>query len=356
MSRYLYTQIMSSTKLTFNFSAAILYFIVAIQLSTTPAQAQSTCPTTPISGDSVTMSFSVPETNTYTVWSRIVVPDTNNNSYFLQIDNGCAFAVGDSSSIPANEFTWVNYQDGNSASVISIPLTAGDHTAKLTMRENGVGIDRLLVTTNISCVPTGFGDNCPVPTNTPTETPTIAFTPTPTSIPTSTPTPLPTSTPTPIPTVNPTSIPTSPPSPTPVANGLLGIYFNNLDFTGTSLMKIDPSINFNWGSGAPATGIAGDTFSVRWTGYVVPRYTQSYTFFAKTDDGVRLWVNNVQIINNWRNQSAKEVSGSISLVAGQRYPIRMDYYENGGKAVAELRWSSSSQIKQLIPSEQLFRP
>jgi hypothetical protein len=348
------------------FIISLFIFTVFAALATSPVHvhAQASCPNTPTSGNTVTTTFSVPENNTYTVWTRIIASDTNNNSVYLQIDNGCAFNVGDGSAIPANQLTWVNYQDGNSANVVSVPLTAGTHTAKLTEREGGVGIDRLIVTTNIACVPSGFGDNCPIPTNTP-----IVFTPTPTLSPVATPMPLATSTPIPTPTATPvpptpaatlTPVPPTvtpvPPTPTPVANGLLGTYFNNADFTGTAAMRIDPNIAFNWGTGAPISGIAADTFSVRWTGYVVPRYSQRYTFYAKTDDGVRLWVNNVQIINRWRNQSATEVSGTITLTAGQRYPIRMDYYENGGNAVAELRWSSSSQAKQLIPTTQLLRP
>jgi len=58
--------------------------------------------------------------------------------------------------------------------------------------------------------------------------------------------------------------------------------------------------------------MGADTFSVRWTGYVVPNYSQAHTFYARTDDGVRVWVNNVQIIDNWRVQAATERFGTIA--------------------------------------------
>ena len=73
--------------------------------------------------------------------------------------------------------------------------------------------------------------------------------------------------------------------------GLQGAYFDGLGFTGTRVDRLDPSIGFDWGTGAPVAGIGADTFSVRWSGQVSPRYSQTYTFSTTSDDGVRLWVN-----------------------------------------------------------------
>ena len=69
---------------------------------------------------------------------------------------------------------------------------------------------------------------------------------------------------------------------------------------------------------------------------------------------MRLWVNAQQIINNFRNQSATEVSGKITLEAGKKYDIRLDYFENTGLAVSRLAWSSATQVKQIIPQSQLY--
>ncbi|MCX7782710.1 MAG: DUF1929 domain-containing protein, partial [Meiothermus sp.] len=80
----------------------------------------------------------------------------------------------------------------------------------------------------------------------------------------------------------------------------------------------------------------------------------TYTFITRTDDGVRLWVNNQLIIDRWVNQSSTERSGTIALVAGQRYNIRMDYFENGGGAVAQLSWSSPSQPREIVPQRYLY--
>jgi GH25 family lysozyme M1 (1,4-beta-N-acetylmuramidase) len=148
---------------------------------------------------------------------------------------------------------------------------------------------------------------------------------------------------------------TSTPYPTGSGVGLEGQYFNNLTLTSASLTRTDAVVNFNWSAGSPDPGVINtNQFSVRWTGQVQPLYSQIYTFYTTTDDGVRLWVNGVLLIDQWVNQSATEWSGAISLVAGQKYNIQMDYYENTGVAVAELSWSSASQAKQIIPQTQLY--
>lgn len=149
------------------------------------------------------------------------------------------------------------------------------------------------------------------------------------------------------------------PTPTlPPANldgdGLLVTYYNNRDFTGTTFSRLEPTINFNWGSSTPVAAIGVDTFSARWTGYLKPNQTGTYTIFANTDDGVRVWINNQQIINNWRNQGATERSGTIQLEANKFYPLRVEYYENTGAAVAQLRWSGPSVTKQIIPQKNLY--
>jgi hypothetical protein len=141
--------------------------------------------------------------------------------------------------------------------------------------------------------------------------------------------------------------------------GLTGTYYSShtsaSPFTGSpTLTRVDPTINFDWGSGSPDPSISVDQFTVRWTGDVQPLFNETYTFYTRTDDGVRLYVNNQTIVNKWVDQSPTEWSGSITLGAHQRYSIIMEYYENGGGAVAQLSWSSPSTSKQIIPASQLY--
>ncbi len=139
--------------------------------------------------------------------------------------------------------------------------------------------------------------------------------------------------------------------------GLTGAYYSNQLRTFNNpptMTRLDPAVNFDWGGGAPDPSISSDHFTVRWTGAVQPQFNETYTFYTKTDDGVRLWVNNQEIINAWVDQAATEWSGAIALNAGQRYALRMEYYENAGSASAQLSWSSPSTTKQIIPTSQLY--
>src|SRR5262245_27018676 len=62
-----------------------------------------------------------------------------------------------------------------------------------------------------------------------------------------------------------------------LSGGLTGAYYDNQDFTGTKFVRVDPTINFNWGAGSPMAGIAPDSFSVRWSGQVIAQKTEPYT-------------------------------------------------------------------------------
>jgi glucose/arabinose dehydrogenase len=137
--------------------------------------------------------------------------------------------------------------------------------------------------------------------------------------------------------------------------GLNAEYFDNADFTGTRLARVDPTIDFIWGAGSPAGTLGVDTFSARWTGEIQAPYTGTYTFYTQSDDGVRLWVNGVQLVNHWNNHATYEDRGTITLAAGQRYPIRMEYYENAGSATARLLWSHASITKAVVPATRLYR-
>lgn len=138
--------------------------------------------------------------------------------------------------------------------------------------------------------------------------------------------------------------------------GLLAEYFDNMNLTAKKLTRVDPTVDFDWGNNSPAPEIGPDTFSARWTGRIRPTASQTYTFYTTADDGVRLWVDNRQIINRWVDQSPTTWTGTIALTAGQLYDIRMEMYENGGGAVARLEWSAFGVTRQVVPATALLPP
>ena len=139
-----------------------------------------------------------------------------------------------------------------------------------------------------------------------------------------------------------------------VGSGLTGNYYSDMTLSTKVLTRTDATINFNWGTGSPDSSVPADSFSARWTGVVVPLYTDTYTFYVTQDDGARLWVNGRLIVDSWADQNAAEHSGTITLTAGQKYDIRLEYYEHTGTALVSLSWSSAHQTKQIIPTSQLY--
>jgi hypothetical protein len=153
------------------------------------------------------------------------------------------------------------------------------------------------------------------------------------------------------------------PSATATGTGLTGYYFTNSSTTYSNsanfnpanlkMTRVDPTVDFVWGT--TTTPIPNNGYyCVRWLGQVQPQYSETYYFDANTDDGVRVWVNNQLIIDTWIARSPSDSIGTISLQAGVRYNIQMDYFQATGGAVAHLSWYSPSQSKQIIPSNRLY--
>jgi len=152
------------------------------------------------------------------------------------------------------------------------------------------------------------------------------------------------------------------PSPSPAettapgnGTGLAGAYYEGMNLSGTPLLsRVDKTVDFNWAGGSPVSSLPSDGFSVRWSGEVEARSTETYTFYIGHDDGARVWVNNVLVIDNWTDHAAVEDSGKIKLEMGKKYPIVVEFYENSGDASCQLSWSTSTIAKEVVPQTQLY--
>ncbi|MDB5357483.1 MAG: hypothetical protein JWN24_3936, partial [Phycisphaerales bacterium] len=153
-------------------------------------------------------------------------------------------------------------------------------------------------------------------------------------------------------------------APIPFLNGgATGQYFNDpangggySHLQGTPVVtRIDPQIDSSaWLNYAPAPPVGNVNFSVKWTGKVQAQYTEVYTFVTLSDDGVMLFVNGQQLINDWTTHGTTTDTGTISLVAGQLYTLEMDFFQGGGPDFAQLQWTSASTPQQLVPQSQLY--
>ena len=92
-----------------------------------------------------------------------------------------------------------------------------------------------------------------------------------------------------------------------------GEYFGNRSLSGSPVLtRDDATIDFEWGHGSPASGVPSDGFSVRWT-RTVPFSVGNYRFTATGDDGIRVYVDQRLIINEWRDQPARSYSTELVL-------------------------------------------
>jgi uncharacterized protein YraI len=121
-------------------------------------------------------------------------------------------------------------------------------------------------------------------------------------------------------------------------------YFNNLDLTNTpALLRPDPTIDFDWGNGAPVAGVIGaDNFSVRWT-RTVALTPGAYEFTIVANGDVRLWLNNQLLIN--QAATTRPLTTTIDIpsdLAGSAIPVQMEYVHRSGPAIARLNWTAAN--------------
>ncbi|HEY1178676.1 MAG TPA: PA14 domain-containing protein [Phytomonospora sp.] len=135
--------------------------------------------------------------------------------------------------------------------------------------------------------------------------------------------------------------------------GLKGEYFTGTALSGTPVLtRLDETVNFDWGMNGPGAPVAADDFSVRWTGQVDAPVADTYSFITTTDDGVRLWVDGQLIVDAWTDHSKRDDIGTVPLTAG-KHAIRMEFYEKGYDAIAQLAWSTPNMARQAIPPGRL---
>jgi endoglucanase len=143
---------------------------------------------------------------------------------------------------------------------------------------------------------------------------------------------------------------------TGTGTGLSGNYYNNITLTGVPVYSKIEAVNFDWGYGSPNAVVKKDNFSARWEGFVQAPVTGTYTFSTISDDGVRLFINDIKIIDNFTDHPPTTNNGNqaFTFTAGAKYKIKMEYYERGGGAVAKLLWTIPGQAPVAIPLERLY--
>ena len=126
--------------------------------------------------------------------------------------------------------------------------------------------------------------------------------------------------------------------------GLAAEYFNNERLEGAPVLeRVDNNIDFNWGNGSPTPAVHHENFSARWTGTItVPESTGDATLAAIVDDGVRVWVDDKEIIDAWGPHDSTLIEATSPISAGKPHRLRIEYQQLAFKAALHLLWHSAT--------------
>ena len=132
-------------------------------------------------------------------------------------------------------------------------------------------------------------------------------------------------------------------TPTPTPSLWRGEYFNNQTLSGAPvLVRNEPEIDFQWGTDSPDPRVLNaDHFSVRWTNrsYFAAGV---YRFTVLTDDGVRLWLDDQLLIDQWQDNRASTFSTDAFVAEGEHH-VRVEYYENTLGAQIRVVWEAAGK-------------
>ncbi len=134
----------------------------------------------------------------------------------------------------------------------------------------------------------------------------------------------------------------SPPTEVPL-NSWRADYYTTRNLTGYMLSRTELAIDNDYQDGSPDPAIGGDNFSARWTGdWDFPR--GNYTFSATTDDGMRVYLDGVLVLNKWFDQPPTTYTFTRSYASAGRHRLQVEYYENTVGATARFAWKAPPLI------------
>lgn len=131
----------------------------------------------------------------------------------------------------------------------------------------------------------------------------------------------------------------------PYYSDLRGEYFANTDLSGPpALVREDKVIDFTWTNSKPAPNLPGTYYSARWTGKLVPPESGRCTFTLRSDDGVRLYLDDTLVIDNWTIHAPTTDRAEVTVEGGRPLNLRLEYYQAAGEAVVRLAWGIASEL------------
>lgn len=118
-------------------------------------------------------------------------------------------------------------------------------------------------------------------------------------------------------------------------------YYNNTTLSGNPVLtRVDDKIDFNWAAGSPDGNVPADNFSVRWTKTVNFPSSGKWHFKVGADDGIRMWIDVTQIVDQWHGNATGYATYEVDLDAltAGNHDLKVEYYEATGNAGVQVAW------------------
>ncbi|MCF8246290.1 MAG: OmpA family protein [Saprospiraceae bacterium] len=137
-------------------------------------------------------------------------------------------------------------------------------------------------------------------------------------------------------------------------SGLKTEYYNGTDFNEMVATRIEPMIDLSWNDEPPVPGLNPHDCSIRWTGILNAPETGTYTFSAKVDDGIRVWVGGILVIDNWKLNDNGHFTGRVIMREGTPYDLKVEYFNALIEGEVRLLWKLPEAERPIIVESKFF--
>lgn len=140
----------------------------------------------------------------------------------------------------------------------------------------------------------------------------------------------------------------------PMGHGLTGEYYTKKNLSKMYDTRLDKNIDFQW-EGRPWFGMSNDSFSIRWTGEIYAPRSGLYEFLLECDDGSRMWINQHQLVDDWKIHGISKNRASMHLAKGW-HKIRIELFDETQRSLIRLYWKRPRSENLEIIGYRYFRP
>ena len=128
--------------------------------------------------------------------------------------------------------------------------------------------------------------------------------------------------------------------------GLRAEYYDGTNFDSLVAVRTEYKIDRSWNNIPPVEGIDPHECSIRWTGKLAPGVTGTYSFSARVDDGIRVWVDDQIIIDDWQLNDVGRFTGKVRLEANKEYDLKVEYFNALIEGEITLLWKIPPKKKK----------